>query len=351
MAFLKDLGSTNQLAVSTSNLANLALGMRRADTADKQLAMEKETHDVQLAVNKAQLEKIQKEEAFNNQVLTLDQVFSSNPAMNSPSVKKRLLDLAGPAIQTDAETGVQSITRRELGRIQQGIVQDIGFQKVLDEDYLRDLVSQKNQIIQQLNDPNAKLKPEQVQQVQQQLGGIEKNISEILTNRPILDRAIAEQDAKIKLMEAQTQKEKAMAGLYGAKEANVGKGGAGGVGGNTSFERAYAEFVANNPDQPMDRATFRQTKWLAQRDGAPLSDATAIENLKGLVDYDSEKFKVGYSEYVKLRKSGISSTEALDKVSQKLSKPQLAPMTDQTVPSHTSSGAAQKDYIQLLGIM
>lgn len=354
MSFLEDIGKSNTLAATSKELMDEArqsrLDKAQAQQQSEQLAiqkeqlgMQKESHTVNLAVQQANLEKLRKEEAFNNQVFTVDQVFSSMPMLqNSPTAQKRLLDLAGPSL-IDVN-GVKGITRGDMMKIVQGMQVNTEFQKLLDEDVLRDHVSLKTQLVQQLQQVK---NPKEAQAIQQQLAQNEQIISTILTTRAAMDKDAAKTAAEIKLLEARTKTEGAQAGYYGAKTAEVGLKKAGGTGGNTSFERAYAEFVANNPDQPMDRATFRQTKWLAQRDGAPLSDATAIENLKGLVDYDPEKFKVGYSEYVKLRKSGISSTEALDKVSQKLSKPQLAPMTDQTVPSHKPGGAVQKDFSSL----
>ena len=380
MSFLEDIGRSGQLGTSTGNLLNLARQTRVDNQAavqqgelnrirqeelgmqQEQLGMQRESHEVSLAVDRAQFEKLQKEEAWNNQVLTLDQIAGASPVLGSPSVKKRLIDLAGPAIITDEETGVQGITRGDMAKIQQSIIQDVGFQKVLDEDYLRDLVSQKTQLMSALQNPEAKLKPEQIQQGQAQLKEIESQISMILTHRPLLDRAIAEKEANIKLMEArvkteeaQAMKERAMAGLYNEREKVVGKTGGGsgggsgsGRGGGSSFDKAYAQYSDDPANAPISRAEFRQQYWLKQNAGAAMSDSGALANIKEFAGYDPAKTRAGYNEYIRLRKSGMRSSEALDVVSQKLANVATGKPTDRldTATVHKPV-IAEKDFSAL----
>jgi hypothetical protein len=221
MALFEDIGRTNQLAVSTGNLVNLSRQMRQDERLDQELGMKREVQDVQMAVSKIQLEKAQKEEAFNNQVLTVDQVFGMNPQIaNSPTAQKRLLDLAGPAV-VDVN-GVKGITRGDMLKVQQGMQQNVEFQKILYDSVLQDHVGLKTSLMQQLNDP--KIKPEQAQQIKQQLGQIEQTIGGILTTRNAMDKDAAKTAAEIELLKAKTKTEGAQQGYLGAK-AREGVGG------------------------------------------------------------------------------------------------------------------------------
>lgn len=345
MAFLEDLGRTNQLAVSTGNLVNLSRQMRSDERADKLAEQQGAANAVQLEVSKIQLDKVKKEEAFNNQVMTIDQVFGSVPTLaNSPTAQKHLLDLAGPAL-VDVN-GVKGITRGDLNKVMQGVQTNVEFQKVLSEALLQDHVAIKTQLTQQLQDP--KLKPEQAQQLKQQLAQNEQTLSTILTNRKMLDTESTKREAEIKLLEAKAKTEGAQADYYNAK-ANEPSGSAGG--GKTVFERAYNQFILENPDNRIGMAEFKAKYWMKQTpSGAPVSDAEALKRIEEFAEFDKPKTNAGFKEYIRFKKGGASSSEALGLVAAKFGNTATTnpPATDQLKSSHSSTNVGvQKDFSAL----
>jgi hypothetical protein len=348
MSFLEELGRSGALDQAIGNYQATSRQIRqdREAAADKKVKDERETLQFNLqqrqgaaevAVQEAQVEKIEAEKARRSQMKPIDAVLDSLGMVGTlPSVREQLLKAAGERIKKfDLGEGqvAEGISQGDIEDLMEDFRNNKQFQRILDEKGLVDLTQKKIQIKQQLNNPEAKLKPEQVEQLKSELTEIDSFIGQIMSSLTGFDKDAQEQKLKeekleveIGKLEVQTKAELAGLGKTDAEieklraeaEKNRAQGRAAGriaEPKTTQFERAYKQFKEQPGNEKITMAEFKTKHWEA-KGSAPsggLSDAAALQNIRDLAGSEAEAKKL-FSAYVQKRKQGMSGTEAYEEV-------------------------------------
>lgn len=354
MPFFEDVGRTNALREATSDISNLALGMRKQKESEAITAAKLEEFQINKRKIENELQLQEEQMARYNKPIPLDVLRSQIPI---------------PAAADYAENVAKSYglidESGEVPTIKAGYVQEI--YKVMHEPFHSEnlskieLTATRTAWTQAQQELDAYRQGKTQQQLQQDkkfamllqnvqtaqtnyLGSVDKNKALVQFNHDVMVQFTPESALKYmqtgdsSVLKAETR------GRGGS-----GGAGAGGASGKTSLERAYNQFRQEPGNENVSLVEFKNNYWNAGGSKGSVSDSFAMSRIQEMVDYDKDKTATWFSRFAGLKKRGMSGTEALDTVLQEIQrgpvgnqpgnvlKPSHGSATTQTGPTDYSS--------------